>query len=119
MSENKELKKQLKNAYDEFSNNADDITKCKDVVNIQKDVILNQDTIIIVREHQIYSYKLTLTDLNKKYDVQLKETQRTKIMYDDCQGDIKTLTKRLEKQTTWWKKNEVDIFQELVQQVEL
>lgn len=110
LSENKELKKQLRDVYDEFSNNIDDITTCKKVVDVQKNVILNQDTIITVRGEQIDSYKLTLTDLNKKYDVQLKETQRTKTMYDECQGDVATLTKRLEKQTTWWRKNEKWLF---------
>lgn len=106
LSENKELKKQLKDVYDEFSDNIDDIVTCKRVVDVQKDVILNQDTIITVRGEQIDSYKLTITDLNKKYDVQLKETNRTKIMYDDCQADVATLTNRLKKQTTWWKRNE-------------
>lgn len=110
IAENKELKKKLENAYGEFSNNVDDVSKCKDVVDIQKDIILNQDTIIIVRENQIYSYKLSLADLNKKYDVQLKETQRNKIMYDNCQDNITIIAKRLEKQTTWWKKNDKWVF---------
>lgn len=110
IAENKELKKKLENAYGEFSNNVDDVAKCKDVVDIQKDIILNQDTIIIVRENQIYSYKLSLADLNKKYDVQLKETQRNKIMYDNCQDNITIIAKRLEKQTTWWKKNDKWVF---------
>lgn len=110
IAENKELKKKLENAYGEFSNNVDDVAKCKDVIDIQKDIILNQDTIIIVRENQIYSYKLSLADLNKKYDVQLKETQRTKIMYDNCQDNITIIAKRLEKQTTWWKKNDKWVF---------
>jgi len=106
LSENKELKKQLRDAY----GNIDDIIGCKRVVDIQKDVILNQDTIITIRGEQIDSYKLTITDLNKKYDVQLKETQRTKTMYDDCQADVGTLTNRLKKQTTWWKRNEKWMF---------
>ena len=106
LSENKELKKQLRDVYDEFSDNIDDIVTCKKVVDVQKDVILNQDTIITIRGEQIDSYKLTLTDMNKKYDVQLKETLRTKTMYDGCQGDVATLTNRLNKQATWWRKNE-------------
>ena len=110
LTENKELKKQLRSVYDEFSDNIDDIVTCKRVVEVQKDVILNQDTIITVIGEQIDSYKLTLTDLNRKYDVQLKETQRTKMMYDGCQGDVATLTKRLEKQNTWWRKNEKWLF---------
>lgn len=110
LSENKELKKQLRDVYDEFSDNIDDIVTCKRVVDVQKNVILNQDTIITVRGEQIDSYKLTLTDLNRKYDVQLKETQRTKTMYDECQSDVSTLTKRLEKQTSWWRKNEKWLF---------
>ncbi len=110
LTENKELKKQLRDVYDEFSDNIDDIVTCKRVVEVQKDVILNQDTIIIIRGEQIDSYKLTLTDMNKKYDVQLKETQRTKMMYDGCQDDVATLTNRLNKQTTWWRKNEKWIF---------
>ncbi len=110
LSENKELKKQLRDVYDEFSDNIDDIVTCKRVVEVQKDVILNQDTIITIRGEQIDSYKLTLTDMNKKYDVQLKETQRTKTMYDGCQGDVATLTNRLNKQTTWWRKNEKWLF---------
>ena len=110
LTENKELKKQLRDVYDEFSNNIDDIVTCKRVVEVQKDVILNQDTIITIRGEQIDSYKLTLTDMNKKYDVQLKETLRTKTMYDGCQGDVATLTNRLNKQTTWWRKNEKWIF---------
>ena len=47
LSENKELKKQLRDVYDEFSDNIDDIVTCKRVV-VQKDVILNQDTIITI-----------------------------------------------------------------------
>ena len=110
LSENKELKKQLRDVYDEFSDNIDDIVTCKRVVDVQKDVILNQDTIITIRGEQIDSYKLTLNDLNRKYDVQLKETLRTKTMYDGCQADVATLTNRLNKQPTWWRKNEKWIF---------
>ena len=49
LSENKELKKQLRDVYDEFSDNIDDIVTCKRVVEVQKDVISNQDTIITIR----------------------------------------------------------------------
>jgi hypothetical protein len=107
--DNNKLKTELKKAYDNLKDSST-IENCLDVVEIQKEVINKQDTIINVQSNQVESYKLTVKDLNDKYDIQYKETLRTRMMYNDCQNDVEILVKRLEKQNTWYKKNEKWIY---------
>jgi hypothetical protein len=107
--DNNKLKTELKKAYDNLKDSST-LENCLDVVEIQKEVINKQDTIINVQSNQVESYKLTVKDLNDKYDIQYKETLRTRMMYNDCQNDVEILVKRLEKQNTWYKKNEKWIY---------
>jgi hypothetical protein len=103
--DNIKLKKDLQVAYQEFEDSAT-LEQCKNVVTIQKDLILNQDTLIKEKSVKIDSYKLTLSDMNKKYDIQVQETNRKDDMYNGCQKDLGVMTEELNRQNTWWKRNE-------------
>jgi len=103
--DNIKLKKDLQIAYKEFEDSAT-LEQCQNIVNIQKDLILNQDTIIEEKSVQIDSYKLTLSDMNKKYEIQVQETNRKEDMYNGCQKDLGIMTDELNRQNTWLKRNE-------------
>ena len=106
---NDKLKKDLQIAYQEFEDSAT-LEQCNNVVDIQKELILNQDTIITEKTMIIDSYKLTLSDMNKKYEIQVQETNRKEDMYNGCQKDLGIMTDELNRQNTWWKRNEKWIY---------
>lgn len=106
--ENKKLRKQLEDIYND--NDTINLETCLEIVDIQQDIISNRDSVIDIQTGQIYLHRLTIADLNIKYDKQLSETDRVKSMYSGCQDDVLLLQKKLEQQNTWWKKNEKWIY---------
>lgn len=106
--ENKKLRKQLENIYND--NDTINLETCLEIVDIQQDIISNRDSVIDIQTGQISLHRLTIADLNIKYDKQLSETNRVKSMYSGCQDDVLLLQKKLEQQNTWWKKNEKWIY---------
>ena len=102
--ENKELRQEIKDLL--AGEDTMDIEMCIELVDIQQEIIFNRDIVIEKKDSVISNYKLTVEGLNSKYNSQYKETLRLLGANDMCQGNIKILTNRLEKQNTWWKRNE-------------
>ena len=106
--ENKQLRNELAQLYNDTA--VMDLPTCLEITEIQKDIIVNRDSVVDKQDEQIATYQITLTDLNLKYESQLKETVRTQEMYKACGVDNDKLKQRLAKQNTWWRRNEKWMF---------
>lgn len=106
--ENKELRNELAQLYNDTA--VMDLPTCIGITEIQRDIIVNRDSVVDHQVKEIVTYQMTLTDLNLKYESQLKETVRTQGMYKGCEADNDLLIKKLAKQNTWWKRNEKWMF---------
>lgn len=88
----------------------EDITECEKVVEKQDEVIAKQDDIITKQDSTITLHKLTISDLNKKFELEQAEKIRINGMYDNCITDNEKLIKALNKRDTWWVRNEKWVF---------
>ena len=107
-NENKDLRNELAQLYNDTA--VMDLPTCLEITEIQRDIIVNRDSVVDHQIKQITTYQMTLTDLNLKYESQLKETVRKQEMYNGCMADSEKLKKQLAKQNTWWKRNEKWMF---------
>lgn len=103
--ESERLKKELATIYDGMTPIAD-LDTCNMVVKNQSRIISVCENTVLQQDTQIVAYKLTLSDLNTKYDKEKSETTRVRDMYKGCTDDNAKLIKALENSNTWWKRNE-------------
>ena len=87
-----------------------ELEDCLEEVGKRDVIIAGQDVVINNKDSILMLHKLTLNDLNKKYDVEHSENIRVRDMYDSCMYDNERLIKALKKKDTWWVKNEKWIF---------
>lgn len=101
----------LKSELNELkSNPIEDISECLKVIDIQDSIIVRQEIIITKQDSTVVLHKLTISDLNKKFELEQAEKMRINGMYDDCITDNEKLIKALNKKDTWWSKNEKWVF---------
>lgn len=101
----------LKSELNELkSNPIEDISECLKVIDIQDSIIVRQEIIITKQDSTAVLHKLTISDLNKKFELEQAEKMRINGMYDDCITDNEKLIKALNKKDTWWSKNEKWVF---------
>jgi len=86
------------------------IENCDSIRQIQKQIIANKDTTIQSVKHNNESLNLSLTDANKKYFIQVEETDQCKRSNETANKTIGILTNELKKKTGWWARNEKWLF---------
>jgi len=102
--DNLKMRKKLEEIYQE--NDIVDLEACAEIVEVQKDIIENRDSVVIEQKKEIDIQKESLVFLNEKYNKQVEETTRVRSLQNQCESDVILLQKQLEKQNTWWKRNE-------------
>lgn len=94
----------------ENSYNADStqhtIENCDSIRQIQKQIIASKDTTIQNVKHNNESLNSSLSDANKKYFLQVEETDQCKQENKTANNTIGILTHELKKKTGWWARNE-------------
>lgn len=100
----------LKSELSKFDEPLSTIEECLQVVDIQDSIIVKQEIIITKQDSIAVLHKLTISDLNKKFELEQAEKIRINGMYNDCMTDNEKLIKALNKKDTWWVRNEKWVF---------
>ena len=92
------------------ANDTLNLDNCKKIVDAQEQIIEKQDTIIENKTKEIDLYRLSLYDMNRKYELENKEHNRAKEMYSNCTKDLNNSQEELKKKNNWWNRNEKWMF---------
>jgi len=103
----------LTNKISKFENDYNtDTTKhtlanCDSLVGLKNISLQQKDTIIKSTEKKLASTELSLTDVTKKYFLQVEETEQSKNENLVLQKEKKDLIGALKRSTGWWSKNDI------------